>query len=76
MTLADALTAHKTGPKGPTCSMCVLVRDLPKADRDALVAALNDSSFTHAAISRALNAEGFKVAAMTVGRHRKGECAG
>lgn len=76
MTLAAALTAHKVTPKGPKCSMCRLVGDLPKADRDALLAALADPTFTHAAIARALNAEGFKVSSITVGRHRKGECQG
>ena len=76
MTLADALTAHKVAYKGPKCSMCRLVGDLPKADRDALLSALADPTFTHAAIARALHAEGFKIAALTVGRHRKGECQG
>lgn len=76
MTLAAALEQAKPTRKGPRCTMCDLVDRLDKRDRDALLAALADESFTHAAISRALRAEGHPIASLTVARHRKGECAG
>ena len=76
MTLAAALEQHKPTRKGPRCTMCDLMDILDKRDSTALAAALADETFTHAAISRALRAEGHKVSAITVGRHRKGECSG
>ena len=76
MTLAAALEQAKPTRKGPRCTMCDLVDRLDKRDRDALLAALADESFTHAAISRALRAEGYRRSPLTVARHRKGECAG
>lgn len=76
MTLAAALEQHKPTRKGPRCTMCDLMDTLDKRDIAALTAALADETFTHAAISRALRAEGHKVSAITVGRHRKGECSG
>lgn len=76
MTLAAALEQHKPTRKGPRCTMCDLTEQLDKRDMAALTAALADETFTHAAIARALRAEGHKVSAITVGRHRKGECSG
>lgn len=76
MTLAAALQQHKPTRKGPRCTMCELASELDKRDHAALTAALADESFTHAAISRALKAEGHRISPITVGRHRKGECAG
>jgi hypothetical protein len=74
MGLADALQATKATIKGPTCTMCTLLKELPADDRKALDAALVDLSFTGAAISRALKAEGYNISDMTVNRHRKADC--
>lgn len=76
MTLAAALEQHKPTRKGPRCSMCDLLDRLDKRDHAALADALADSSFTHAAIARALRAEGMHMLPETVSRHRRGECAG
>lgn len=76
MSLAAALEQHRVTRKGPRCTMCDLLDRLDKRDRDALRAALDDACYTHAAISRALRAEGHPIGSLTVARHRKGECAG
>lgn len=76
MSLADALEAHKVSKPGPVCSICVLLKTLDKDDATALTAALTNPAYTHNAITRALRAEGHPVNASSVGRHRKGECAG
>ena len=75
MSLADALEANKTSARGPRCTLCVLLTKMDKADRVALDAALADDTFTHAAISRALKAEGYGITANTVQRHRTRGCA-
>lgn len=74
MTMADALAAFKTTPRGPKCSLCVLLTKLDKADKTAVEAALADDTFTHAAIGRALKAEGHHITANTVQRHRTRGC--
>lgn len=80
MSLAAALAAETATPlKGPPCRFReygLLDEDGPLDDVDRLVLAdyLADPKVTHAAISRALQAEGFKVGQGTVARHRKGEC--
>jgi hypothetical protein len=74
MVLADTLQTYKATIKGPTCTMCTLLKLLLADDRKALEAALIDPSFTGAAISRALKAEGHNISDMTVNRHRKADC--
>lgn len=74
MGLATALEENRGIRKGPRCSVCVLREELSPEDRDALDAALADSTFTAAGISRALKAEGFDVLSHTLQRHRRSEC--
>lgn len=76
MSLADSLEANKPTSKGPRCTVHILMEQLTPADRKALQAALNDASFTTAAICRALRAEGHDFGYTTMARHRKGECKG
>ena len=75
MTLAAALAAHKTSNKGPRCALCTVIDTLNKDDATAVKNAINDATFTGAAISRALKSEGHKISGPVVMRHRKGECA-
>jgi len=74
MSLATALMEHKGSAKGPRCTLCVILDDLPKEDKAALVAAMSDQSFTGAAISRALKSQHHTISGSVVMRHRKGEC--
>ena len=74
MGLADKLQETKQTVKGPICTLCTLLTVLGADDRKALEAALVDLSFTGAAISRALKAEGHHISDMTVNRHRRADC--
>jgi len=76
MSLSDALQHERSArqQKGPRCTMCCLLESLPNADRDALQAALDDESFSHAGIARALRSEGHTFLSITVSRHRRKEC--
>lgn len=78
MSLADALHREKQAGtrKGPPCSMCQAIPALSKADREELLACFADPTMTAAGISRALRAEGIRISAVVVLRHRKGECRG
>lgn len=78
MSLKDALQTERASGiyRGPSCAVCVLTSELPKDESAALAAALAEATMTHAAISRALRAEGYAIRANTVSRHRKGECRG
>lgn len=74
MSLKDALAANKTVHKGPKCTLCLLIKRMDKKDADVLLEALADDTFTHAAISRALQSEGHHITANTVQRHRTKGC--
>lgn len=74
MGLSEALKAQIAPKRGPKCHVWRLLQTLPADDLDALTCAL-DSDMTHATISRALIDEGHRVSAITIGRHRRGECA-
>lgn len=76
MSLSSSLMAHKSVKRGPKCTVCLLLVDLPKADAEALKSALADPTFTTVGISRALKSEGHDIRPTTVGRHRNGECKG
>lgn len=72
--LGEVLAAHKDLPKGPPCTMTVLIAQMDADDREALAAALR-SNQTSALIARAMTDAGFEVQSSTVRRHRRGECA-
>lgn len=78
MGLADSLRAEQERgvKKGPLCSVCVLISQLPKADAEALMVALEDPAVQTSVIFRALRNEGFQTSSTTIGRHRKRECRG
>lgn len=76
MSLSDALARNKMTRKGPNCTLCQLIIDMPSDERTVLSAALDDGTFTSAAIARALKEEGYEfINASTVIRHRRSECA-
>lgn len=70
---AGAFRIKSRGP-GLRCGVERLMEKLESGDRKVLQAALDDRDVEHAAIVRVLKAEGHKLSALTVGRHRNGEC--
>ncbi len=74
MSLAKRITEYEFPKIGGECRTCVLLRSLPKGERDALQAALDDPRYSNNALSKILKAEGHQIADSTVRRHRKGEC--
>jgi len=76
MSLADRFAGYEKPALGAKCVTCSLVRDLPKDESAALVAALDDASISNAAISNILKAEGHHVGETSVRRHRRGICRG
>ncbi|MFJ5532475.1 hypothetical protein [Streptomyces sp. NPDC093261] len=75
MSLADRLNALEPGPRRPVCSIRTAGEAMSKADRQALTDFLADRRYSGRQISDALRAEGFAVSAITVNRHRRGECS-
>jgi len=73
MSFSDSLKVE-TLVKGPKCSICTLLTTLDKADHDALVAAMADSTVTATAIMRALRREGHNVNDSSIRRHARGAC--
>ena len=76
MSLAERFADFKPPRLGGECRVCVLLRDLPKGESQALADALTDARYSNASLSKILAAEGYQVAGSTVGRHRRGECKG
>ena len=77
MALSDSLAIEAGNSlRGPRCTVCTLIATLSRADRDALLCALKNDSVTSAAIARALRRENHAISAITLRRHRKGECLG
>lgn len=74
MSLSKALQEQKTILRGPRCTVCVAIAKMTDEDATALKAALDDDTFTHAAIGRALQAEGYRITPNTVQRHRNRGC--
>ena len=76
MTFADALQqAKQHTPKGPKCSVCVLLTTLPDEDAHAFAAALDDVDYPLSGIMRAMEAEKLpRIGQHTLRRHRRHEC--
>lgn len=76
MSLANTLKQTGKGRPGSVCRVCRFLIELPKDDAATLREALAGSVYTHRQIADALTAEGWQVAPLTVGRHRRGVCRG
>lgn len=73
--LAAALSAHENGkPKGPRCTIGILLNELDDIDRKALTKAL-ESHMTGESIGQALRDEGHPVSGPTIQRHRRKQCS-
>jgi hypothetical protein len=75
MSLTEKLKHQPETKKGPACWAEQLQRDLPAEDWQALLTALADPSWSTSAITDALRAEGYRIGAHSVGRHRHRKCA-
>ena len=74
MTLAAALADCISPRRGAACTVGELLPTLPEDDRAALADALADHRLSSAAIERILKAEGLRVGAGALGRHRRKDC--
>lgn len=71
--LADVLPDRPV--KGPPCSVCQALRDLPEVEADALQAMMRNRKWTHRRISEALDSEcGIYIPHYTIGNHVRGDC--
>lgn len=61
--------------QGPTCTLALLMDDLPDDLREQVRAALDDPTINGEAIARALQNRGYKMRGSTVQRHRRKACA-
>lgn len=61
---------------GPRCTVCGLLKRLDPKEADALTTVLADENVSFAALARALQSNGYRIASGTLSRHKKGECRG
>ena len=71
MSLRDRLEAAKPNRR-VRCSVCLLLMELPKDDREALITAIN-GDLEGSVITKVLQDEGFPIKAHALRRHRRGE---
>ena len=76
MSLADRLSQPPPATKGPKCTACALLHDLPADEADALRAALDNPLWRGTDLARTLTAAGHAMKPNTVQRHRRGDCQG
>ena len=74
MSLAERLRSVSKEPKGPPCTIRLLLDGMTKEDAQALTDVLADPTVQSRAIWRALVAEGYEISDSPVTRHRKGIC--
>lgn len=75
MTLADQLASAKGGSnQGFACSVGTLLRTLEGEQLAELRRFLDDPSVAHAALERAIKAEGHFVGVGSIGKHRRHDC--
>lgn len=63
------------GVAGTACGVTRVLKSLSESDQKVLTAALADATIQHSAIERVMKAEGHRLPALTIGRHRRGECS-
>ena len=75
MSLAQALAAQSQRPRGPACTVALILAKLDDDDRATLLNALGDVSVRHSDLARALTAEGHPIKESTISRHRLNGCS-
>lgn len=74
MTLENKLNSLKhTRSSKSVCTVGEIINELPQAEKDALISALDSRASTRG-IFDALKSEGFRIDRQTVALHRKGYC--
>lgn len=58
------------------CGVCSLLKELPKAEAQALEKRLNQDNITHTGISQVLKKNGINISDGVIGRHRRKICSG
>jgi hypothetical protein len=76
MPLSERLRNPPPRVTGSECSVCLLLRELPKSESAALQTMLDDYSWTANHIYDAVTGEGHTIGRQTIGRHRRGDCSG
>lgn len=78
MGLVDDLQTADLAKRRPSieCSVCALLRELPKHEADALQEALDNPKVYGSALARVLTANGHPIKQDRITRHRRGDCAG
>lgn len=61
---------------GASCYLCSLLAKLPKTEKEALQAIMDDVEISHMSISKVLRKNGHGISDGVVGRHRRGGCVG
>lgn len=74
MAIAD-ITEQAKVRKGPPCSVCEVLADLPDTEAAALRSLLADKTWRYTALSDELHREGVELAPFVLSRHAKGGCA-
>ena len=75
MALAEMLVSPPPIPKGPPCTVGLLLSRLPESERVSLEQMLADKWWRGTDISRAIVARGYaRILGGTISRHRRGEC--
>lgn len=74
LTELAATTPTKT-QKGPTCSVCITIADLPPDEAAALNDLLADPRWRYTTLADALAEQGYPLKSFVLGRHARGECA-
>lgn len=73
MTLVDELLADSAS-RGPACSVGAILSEMDDATRAEWLAALAHQRITATKIADRLTRDGWPVKAMTLQRHRRGDC--
>ena len=74
MNLAEAI-AVQVKPRGPKCSVRMLLETLNKDDKAVMETALANAAISHAQLARAVTDAGLgKIGQGTISRHRAGDC--
>lgn len=74
MGFAERLQNVTPTPRGGVCFTCTIIKGMSSVDRDAINAAMDNPSFTHADLWRVFKAEGHTLTSSSIRRHRIKEC--
>jgi len=58
------------------CSVCSLLKELPKAEATLLQERFEDKLVSHIALAHVLKDNGYSISDSVIGRHRRRVCAG